>query len=260
MIKRIDLFLLLSFISLGISQPVVIRVMTYNIHHGEGTDQKLDLNRIAKVINEGAPDLVALQEVDKEIDRSNGMDEAHILGTLTGMVSVFGKNIDYSGGEYGNAILSRYPIIKSENRKLPNLNNGEQRGLLAVWIENLVGGDKDLVFLCTHFDHRKDPEERLQSMEQIKQWIQEGDFGENIILAGDLNDVPGSELILTCSSFCDNSTNDDQYETFYSVNPDRQLDYIFSCPKENLSFKNSRVIDEPIASDHRPLISDIIVP
>ena len=96
--------------------------------------------------------------------------------------------------------------------------------------------------------------------QQIKQWIQQGDFGENIILAGDLNDVPGSELILTCSSFCDNSTNDDQYETFYSVNPDRQLDYIFSCPKERLSFKNSRVIDEPIASDHRPLISDIIVP
>ena len=127
--------------------------MSYNIHHGRGTDDKVDLGRIAKLINDWSPDLVALQEVDNATSRSNFMNQTDTLASKTKMFSIFGKNIAVFGGEYGNAVLSKYPIIHSENRKLPRIGNSEQRGLLAVWVQ-LKDNDDLTVFISTHFDHR----------------------------------------------------------------------------------------------------------
>src|SRR5688572_12746619 len=81
--------------------PLRLRVLTYNIHHAEGTDGKLDLARIARVIHEQQPDLVALQEVDVKTRRTGGVDQAAELAKLTGMHVAFGKGIDFQGGEYG---------------------------------------------------------------------------------------------------------------------------------------------------------------
>ena len=250
------IFFLLCF---DISSAKITRVMTYNIHHGEGTDNIVDLKRIAQVINKWSPDLVALQEVDKETTRSGNINETDTLSMLTQMYSVFGKNIDVFGGGYGNAILSKYPIIRSENRKLPRVNNGEQRGLLAVWVEVPFSKEK-LVFISTHFDHRTNPQERVQSTKQIKSWIERGDFGDHIILAGDLNDIPSSDILLVFNSICDGSNQSNKYKTFPAENPTRQIDYIFACKKGRYSIDSFHVIDEPIISDHLPLISDIIFP
>src|SRR5687768_6315860 len=85
--------------------PRVVRVLTYNIHHGEGTDRRFDLERLAAVIKSVNPDLVGLQEVDEKTARSNGVDQAARLGELTGMHAIFGKAMDYQGGAYGLAIL-----------------------------------------------------------------------------------------------------------------------------------------------------------
>src|SRR5688572_3660564 len=82
-----------------------LRVLTYNIHHGEGTDARFDLERLARIIREARPDLVALQEVDRRTRRASGVDQAAELGRLTGMNVVFGKAMDHDGGEYGQAIL-----------------------------------------------------------------------------------------------------------------------------------------------------------
>ncbi len=78
-----------------------LRVLTYNIHHGEGTDRKFDLERLAKSIQAPAPDMVALQEVERKTRRASGGDQAAELGKLTGMHAEFGKAMDYSGGEFG---------------------------------------------------------------------------------------------------------------------------------------------------------------
>ncbi|MBT8045323.1 MAG: hypothetical protein KJO79_10270, partial [Verrucomicrobiae bacterium] len=83
-----------------------LRVLSYNIHHGVGLDGKLDLGRIAKVIRKQNPDLVALQEVDKLVTRSDKTDQAVVLAKYLGLHVVFGKSIDFQGGVYGNAILS----------------------------------------------------------------------------------------------------------------------------------------------------------
>src|SRR5687768_14745518 len=111
-----------------VSQPknVSMRVMTYNIHHGEGTDGKIDLERIAKLITDNKVDLVALQEVDRNTERTGRRDMLAELAKLTGMNVAFGSNLQLQGGEYGNAVLCRGRIYWQENRRLPQIVPGEQ--------------------------------------------------------------------------------------------------------------------------------------
>ena len=101
------LMLLMSFLLLSPAEAEVppaeakkakpaLTVLSYNVHHGRGADNKIDLGRIAKVIKDSGADLVALQEVDKLTSRANGVDQAKELGKLTGMHAVFGKAIDLS--------------------------------------------------------------------------------------------------------------------------------------------------------------------
>src|SRR5687767_4395118 len=101
------------------AKPKALRVLSYNIHHAEGTDGKLDLERIAKVITAARPDLVAVQEVDRKARRTKGVDQAAELGRLTGLHVEFGKAIDFQGGEYGLAVLSRFPIKAAKVHPLP---------------------------------------------------------------------------------------------------------------------------------------------
>ena len=88
-----------------------IRVLCYNIHYGQGTDRKYDIERLAKVIKQSRPDLVALQEVDVGVKRSERIHEARRLAELTGMAVRFGPTQHYQGGLYGNAVLTRYEIL-----------------------------------------------------------------------------------------------------------------------------------------------------
>ena len=90
----------------GASEPFRVRVLCYNIHHGEGVDRKLDLERIARVIRSVSPEVVALQEVDRNTQRTGRVDQPAELARLTKMKVVFEKNIDFQGGQYGNALLS----------------------------------------------------------------------------------------------------------------------------------------------------------
>jgi len=90
--------------------------MTYNIHVGVGMDKKLDLQRIADVINHEKPDLVGLQEVDRGVKRSEGKDEIAELAQMTRMDYAFAHNLDYQGGQYGVAILSRSLLKNVEHQ------------------------------------------------------------------------------------------------------------------------------------------------
>ena len=95
--------------------PTILRVLTYNIHHGEGMDGRFDLPRLAGIMTSADPDLIALQEVDQGTERAGGVDQVAELGRLTGMRPVFGKAMDFQGGAYGVGVLSRKPIRRVEN-------------------------------------------------------------------------------------------------------------------------------------------------
>ena len=236
--------------------PVVLRVMTYNIHHAEGLDGKVDLERIANVIRQSNADIVALQEVDKNTRRTGGIDMPADLARRTGMNVVFGANLDnYQGGQYGTAILSRFPIESHENHLLKQTREGEQRGVLQAVLAVNQG---QLLFTCTHLDHKADPAERLFSETQFADLFARH-TGLPALLCGDFNDTPASELHKRLSKKWTDAwsiAGKSNGFTMGSANPTRRIDYIWLSSKKNFRV---RWVDVPRseASDHLPLVAEI---
>ncbi len=234
-------------------QNLRLRILSYNIHHAEGVDGKLDVPRIAQVILSVDPDLVALQEVDKNTIRTGKVNQDIELSRLTKMNSVFGSNITFQGGQYGNAILSKFPIIKNKNFLLPNVDSGEQRGLLQSQIQ--ISNKENVLFFSTHLDHRRSDTERLASAKAINQIISL-DNKSPAILAGDFNDVPDSPTLNELGKLW-LRTNKKILKTIPASKPSRQIDYIFVQPKERWKIIESQILDEYTASDHRAIFSII---
>jgi endonuclease/exonuclease/phosphatase family metal-dependent hydrolase len=233
--------------------PVRLRVLCYNIHHAEGVDGKLDLPRIARVILSMKPDLVALQEVDQKTKRTQNVDQVAELARLTKMKSIFGANIDFQGGHYGNAILSRFPITRHKNHYLPNVDMGEQRGVLESNIK--LSKERSVIFLATHFDHRRPDQERRASAKFINKMMGE-QKNTPAILAGDLNDVASSPTLKEIGKLW-LRTNKEITPTVPVTKPVRQIDYILVRPKERWKVVETQVLEEAVASDHRAIFAVI---
>lgn len=232
-----------------------LRLLTYNIHHGEGVDGKLDLERIARVIRSVDPDVVALQEVDRKTTRTKSVDQPHELARLTALRFVFGDNIALQGGHYGNAVLSRFAIRSSRNLKLPRFDDGEQRGLLDVeldWPESSPDQAR-LRLLATHFDHRPNGRERDASARSINELLQ-GHERQPAVLLGDLNATPDSTSLKELQSQW-TRTNDQPVPTFPVDQPRHQIDHILFRPANRWKVIETRVLDEAVASDHRPFLA-----
>ncbi|EMI15858.1 endonuclease/exonuclease/phosphatase family protein [Rhodopirellula maiorica SM1] len=235
-------------------EPVKLRILSYNIHHAEGIDGRLDLQRIANVIREVKPDLVALQEVDQNVRRSQSVDQPAELARLTDMNVVFGANIPLQGGHYGNAVLSRFPIVKQTNHLLPNLADGEQRGYIEVTIE-IPGVAEPLRLMATHFDHRPDERERLESADAINARAKDQPQ-QIVLLAGDMNAVPDSETMKRLGSTW-TSASAVAMSTIPVTKPTRQIDFILYRPQDRWRVVDVKVLDESVASDHRPIFAVI---
>lgn len=254
---KIRLFLpLLALVSIGCAaarpQPGHLRVMSYNIHHAAGEDGKVDVGRIAKIISDAHPDLVAIQEVDQGVSRSGRIDEPAELEKLTGMHAVFGKAIDFQGGNYGGCILSRFPVDSSMVYDLPTEKGREKRIAVAVYAN--APEATPLIFLETHLDHQK-PVDRLAQIKSILESVSTFNTG-NVILAGDLNATAKEETIWTLhkSGWMNVSGNENTYP---STRPDRKIDWIFVGPHCGARMLEAHVLPETVASDHRPVVVDL---
>jgi endonuclease/exonuclease/phosphatase family metal-dependent hydrolase len=226
-----------------------VRVLAYNIHHAEGTDGELDLARIAQVIESVQPDLVALQEVDNRTQRTGGVDQTAELGQLTGMQAVFGKAMDYQGGGYGLAILSRWNILESVTHPLPSTEGHEPRAVLMVKVR--TPRRSELWFGSTHFDHTREETERLGQAARIREMF--ASRNEPVILAGDFNAVPESRVMkLLLEDWLDASALEPQ-PTVPANKPRSRIDYVLVRPKNGWKTIETRVLEEAVASDHRPL-------
>ena len=235
----------------NLDQKTILRVLSYNIHHAEGIDGKLDVARIARVINDCQPDLVALQEVDKLVKRTETIDQPSELARLTNMHVVFGGNIELQGGHYGNAILSRFQVTYSENHLLPCLNDGEQRGVLEATIQ--LPNNTSLRLLATHFDHRSDDAERQQSATAVQALMHDSEQLP-AIFAGDLNDTISSPTLNSLLEHWSRPSKEVQ-PTIPVAIPDRQIDFVLFRPTVRWKVVETRVFEETIASDHRPILA-----
>ena len=234
------------------AEPARLRVLSYNIHHGAGVDNKLDLERIAKVILSVKPDIVALQEVDQRVKRSGSVDQPAELVRLTEMNAVFGANIELQGGHYGNAVLSRFPIARYKNHLLPNIDASEQRGVLEVEIK-FPKPNQSLMLLATHLDHRTDERERLASAKFINEFVAPHPQ-RPALLAGDLNATPKSETLQLFKTTWA-LANTKPIATAPANAPTKQIDFILYRPADYWKVVEFKVLDEAIASDHRAIFT-----
>lgn len=228
--------------------PKTLRILSYNIHAGIGMDKRLDLPRLAETIKKQTPDFVLLQEVDRNTARTGGVDQAATLGELTGMHAVFGKAIDLPPGEYGLAILSRFPVESHEVLSLPRADEGEKRAVLRVRV--VFTGGKPLDVLCTHFCHMNRESRKMQAAKINEHFAGDG----ATILGGDLNETPGSDGIDLLDGKWTRACGDEP--TFPAPEPRHKIDYVFFRDGGGLKFsrQESTVPVEEVASDHRPVL------
>ena len=225
-----------------------LRIMTYNIRHGAGMDDVIDLDRQAGVINEAMPDVVGLQEVDSCVKRSSYRPQAALLGNKTGMYATFGGAIPLTGGKYGVAILSKEQPLAVHHMPLPGT---EKRTLLVCEFP-------EYVFATTHLD--LDEECRLSSLDTI---IEEAEsWGDKpFFICGDWNDLPSSTLITKMKKagfvFLNGVTNNSANYTFPAGKPTKTIDYIASYGRVVKTIRKRTVINAPDASDHRPVLVEV---
>ncbi|MBX3746415.1 MAG: endonuclease/exonuclease/phosphatase family protein [Verrucomicrobiae bacterium] len=231
-----------------------LRILTWNIHHGEGLDGRVDLDRIARLIADTEPDLVALQEVDRGVVRTQGRNLPAELAALTGLTAVFQHNIHFQGGEYGNATLTRWPVLSSTNHHFLMLRPGEQRGLLEVVVD--IRGHP-LAFWNTHIDHRPDDLERWSNVGEIRDRLAASPVP--VILAGDFNDLPGSRVHQALDTFLLDVWDQVGFgpgATFPHTRIPKRIDYIWLDRRFPLYPVSARVLDSD-ASDHLPLLAEV---
>lgn len=230
------------------ASDVTLTVLSYNIRHGRGMDDVVDLERIAEVIDETGADVVALQEVDNQTRRTDGVDQAAALAELLEMHHAFGRAIDHQGGEYGNAILARYPIERVANHPLEQVEAAEERAAIAARIR-LPDGER-FTLISTHLDNRHE-RNRLAQIDTINRILADDD--EPALLVGDINAQPETKELARLGERWVQACAADSAPTFRSDDPRVRIDYIFARPADRWRAVDATVIDEPLASDHRPL-------
>lgn len=232
-------------------KETTLRILTFNILHGATTKGDFDLDKIASVIIDANPDLVALQEVDFKTRRAHNYDLATELGWRTKMAPLFGIAMPFDGGAYGEGILSKQPILASETVALPYSEGNEPRAALSVLIQTKSGDT--IRFTGTHLDHKKDSPDRINQVKKLKETLKESRYPS--ILAGDMNDTPESETISILKENRADSFGDKPLPTFPSNDPSRKIDYILFSPSNKWEVIENRVICDSIASDHCAVLS-----
>ena len=217
-------------------------------------DKKLDLARIAGVINAQHPDLVGLQEVDRGVERTQRIDEIAEIARMTKMDYAFAFNLRYQGGQYGVAILSRLPIMATDHRLYKNTREAERRGFIRAEVR--VNG-YTVNFVTTHLDYQYE-DGRVFEAEQLLAALK--DVKGPLILVGDFNDVPaGGAYKLVSEQFGDAwaaNRADDPGFSYPADKPAKRIDYIWFRRADPIRTKRSWIVNT-LASDHVPVVADL---
>lgn len=232
-------------------------------------DARRDLRRIADVIRRTNADIVGLQEVDRNCERTGTVDQPAALSEQLGQRSAFGPAIESpqyseSPGQYGVAVLSRYPIEIAETQHLHHDSRTEPRVLLETRID--IDGDA-LFFYTTHLGLTGRVRER-QAAEIVDL---ARDDESPAIITGDFNAMPESEAIATLTevyrdafaavgmgdvpTFPSPYAHQEENGQFSVSAPHRRIDYLFCSPEVTVA---DAVRFESLASDHCPVVADFV--
>lgn len=244
MIKKIIVGLCLACCLTCASQES--KIMSYNIRNCKGMDKIIDYNRVIDVINAEAPDVIMLQEVDSATVRSAGVVVCDSLAGACGYVATYAPAIAFGGGKYGIAVLTRDLPLSVTQRALPGRE--ELRTIVAVECE-------DYIVACTHLSLTA--EDRMLSLPIIIDMAQH--CNKPFIIAGDFNAEPDEAFIAELSKHF-TIVGDLDTPTFPAHEPNVKIDYIAiynNTAGSKVKAHDYKVIAEPIASDHRPIVATV---
>ena len=248
-LKRVILIILLTACVSSAERP--LRVVVFNIHAGKDAAGVDNLERVAEVIRSTNADLVLLQEVDRGTTRSGGVDQLAVLMRLTDLHGAFGKSLDYQGGEYGIATLSRWPITAHEIIPLRVAPPQTRAGGSVEPRIALVVETHGLRVLNTHLDASREETYRLQEIDRVLGAI----TGTRLLAGGDFNSVPESSVQERVrragprDAWLECGEKDGL--TYPADRPVKRIDYLFLTGGFRCA---SAAVLESTASDHRPLL------
>jgi len=253
--KQKLLMLLLVGLIAHAGNSQTLRLLTYNIRHAQNEAGQINVKDLADFISKQNVDVVALQEVDSVCSRSAKLDIAAELGKLTGMYYYFGKAMNYDGGGYGEALLSRLPIEKISTVALPIQPDKSREPRAAIEAIIVTNKGKRFKFITTHLDHLQDETDRLLQTN----YLAEKYAGETMpfIIGGDLNAKPGEKAMLPLLAITNYPAKDKMLFTFPSGTPNKKIDYLLLS--KNYPWKCTRfeVLPEKQISDHRPVLMEV---
>jgi endonuclease/exonuclease/phosphatase family metal-dependent hydrolase len=235
------------------------RVLVYNMHAGKDAKGVDNLQRIATLVDSLGADIVLLQEVDRNTTRSGKVDQPATLSRLTGLHAAFGNSLDFQGGEYGIAILSRWPISSDTTVRLPVVppqersgGSYEPRAALRVIID-APGGP--LAVVNTHLDPTGDDHWRRQEIRTVLSIVSTlRGRGVPTLMGGDLNSTPESATqdTVRAATLRDAWTTCGQGDglTYPADSSVKRIDYLYLTGSATCT---NAVVVRTDASDHRPL-------
>ncbi len=220
-----------------------IRVATFNIRHGKGVDNRVSLKRVAATLNNLNPHIAGLQEVDCFMPRSFFQDQAKRLARCLGMHYNYAPNLKYGPCRYGNALLSKFPVLKCENIPLPG--ELEQRGLQHCLLS--LPGNETINFFNTHLGLSS--EDREAQVAAIVRRLPEG--AKPVILAGDFNTAAISPELQRLSHYLHYTGGIEPPDTYPAGRPRHSIDHIYISGR----WRVTQITAVPtLASDHWPLV------
>lgn len=230
------------------------KIMSYNIHVGIPPTKPgvTDLDAIVRTIKNEDPDIIALQEVDVNTTRTGKINEAAVIAEKLKMEYFFAKAINYAGGDYGVAILSKYPLSETTIHRLTTIEGtkGEPRVMATAKI-TLKNG-MEIRFASTHLDAGQNSVNREKQIAEIVTISSSETLP--FIIAGDFNAQQGSSIIKKLDeSFT--RTCLDCAPTFPVVKPTRAIDFIAFSNTSKIKVISHSVVQEHYASDHLPVVA-----
>ncbi len=232
----------------GSKKSVDVRLMCYNVHNCVGMDGEFSCERIAKIINDGNVEAVALQELDS-MSKRHPVDVLGELAKLTGMHPTFGPSIDFQGGKYGIGMLTKEKPLSYYRIPLPC--RSEPRSLLIVEMKNYY-------YCCTHLSLHND--DRVESANIIVNEIAK--LNKPVIIAGDFNAYRSEEPMKIIDSHFDVLKKTGMLvNTIPADNPQSEIDFIclYTDKGATADVKEHIVIDAPVESDHLPIIAEFTI-
>ncbi len=243
--KKNLLFIFAVLFTFSAQAQNTLKLMSYNIKNANGMDNVCNFQRIANVINNASPDVVAIQEVDSMTNRSG---QKYVLGEIaerTQMHGYFAPAIDYDGGKYGIGLLTKQVPLRLQTLPLP----GREEARTLILAEFV-----DYIYCCTHMSLTE--EDRMKSLELVKAFTSSST--KPLFLAGDMNAEPESGFIKELQKDFQILSNPKQH-TFPAPDPKETIDYIATLKQNAKGFAviSAKVINEPMASDHRPILVEL---